>query len=183
MARPVSDPTPTTQLGQPETATPPPKPDLRRPWISALVLVAIYVAVQLDPRPPSIKPEGWRLLGTFAATVGGLILRRIPGRARFRIGTTPASIAGGLPIQLAPAAMFMTGQASNPLAAKIATDTFHYPVTWTLWAMAAIVPGLCSMALVPYIIYRIDPPEIRKTPEAAVFAASELRQMGRMDGK
>ena len=27
------------------------------------------------------------------------------------------------------AAMFMTGQASNPLAAQIATDTFHYPVT------------------------------------------------------
>jgi DASS family divalent anion:Na+ symporter len=79
------------------------------------------------------------------------------------------------------AAMFMTGQASNPLAAKIATDAFHYPVTWPLWALAGIVPGLCSLAFVPYLIYRIDPPEIRKTPEAAAFAAAELDRMGPMD--
>src|SRR2546425_1995883 len=28
---------------------------------------------------------------------------------------------------------------------------------------------------------RIEPPAIRKTPEAAAFAATELRRMGRMD--
>src|SRR5205823_4401311 len=79
------------------------------------------------------------------------------------------------------AAMFMTGQASNPLAAKIASDTFHFPMTWALWALAGIVPGLCSLAFIPYLIYRLDPPQIRKTPEAAAFAAGELRRMGRMD--
>src|SRR5207247_6586524 len=75
------------------------------------------------------------------------------------------------------AAMFMTGQASNPLAAKIATDTFHFPITWTLWALAASVPGLLSMALIPWVIYKIDPPQIRHTPDAAVFADSELLQL------
>jgi len=79
------------------------------------------------------------------------------------------------------AAMFLTGQASNPLAAKIAADTFQFPMSWGLWALAGIVPGICSLALIPYVIYRIDPPEIRKTPEAAAFAASELQKMGRMD--
>ena len=48
------------------------------------------------------------------------------------------------------AAMFLTGQASNPLAAKIAADTFHFPITWPLWALAGIVPGLCSLALIPW---------------------------------
>jgi DASS family divalent anion:Na+ symporter len=245
--------------------------------------------VQLAPRPAAIQPEGWRLLGIFIATIGGLILQPISGGALVLMAVTLSAVAGGLTIQQAlegygdptvwlvmaaffisiamiktgfarrlalifvrafgksslgityalsmtdmllagiipsngarsggvvlpiarsiaelygsrpgatagllgsflitavyqnicvTAAMFMTGQASNPLAAKIATDTFHYPVTWPLWALAGIVPGLCSLAVVPYLIYRIDPPEIRKTPEAAAFAASELDRMGRMD--
>ena len=47
------------------------------------------------------------------------------------------------------AAMFMTGQASNPLAAKIATDTFHFPVTWALWALAGIVPDCVRWRSLP----------------------------------
>jgi len=31
---------------------------------------------------------------------------------------------------------------------------------------------------IPWIVYRMDPPEIRNTPEAAAFAADELRLMG-----
>jgi len=65
------------------------------------------------------------------------------------------------------AAMFMTGQASNPWPRRSLSDTFHFPMTWTLWALACIVPGLCSLALIPLLIYRMDPPAIRKTPEAA----------------
>jgi DASS family divalent anion:Na+ symporter len=80
------------------------------------------------------------------------------------------------------AAMFMTGQASNPLAAKIATTTLHFPVTWASWFAAGIVPGLCSMAVLPWVVYRMCPPEVKKTPEAAAFAGAELVKMGPMDG-
>ena len=76
--------------------------------------------------------------------------------------------------------MFMTGQASNPLAAQIATQQFGYPVTWTGWLIAGLAPGLCSIALVPLLVYRVNPPEIKRTPEAAAFAARELKAMGRM---
>jgi DASS family divalent anion:Na+ symporter len=78
------------------------------------------------------------------------------------------------------AAMFYTGQASNPLAAQIATTTFNYPVTITSWFLAGIVPGLCSLAIVPMVVFRLAPPEIRKTPQAPEFAAGELRKMGSM---
>ncbi|MGC8760903.1 MAG: DASS family sodium-coupled anion symporter [Bryobacteraceae bacterium] len=77
------------------------------------------------------------------------------------------------------AAMFFTGQASNPLAAQMA-GTFGYPVTWASWLVAACVPGLCSLALVPWVVSRIYPPEIRRTPEAAEFARAELEKMGSM---
>lgn len=77
------------------------------------------------------------------------------------------------------AATFFTGQASNPLAARMAGD-FGHPITWSSWALAAIVPGLISIALVPLLVFRLYRPEITRTPEAAAFAASELHGMGRM---
>jgi len=75
------------------------------------------------------------------------------------------------------AAMFYTGQASNPLAAQMA-GTFGYRVTWAGWLGVAIVPGLVSMALVPWIVMKLYPPEIKHTPEAAAFAKHELDEMG-----
>ena len=271
-------------------AVPPPSSsDLRRRILSGLALVALYLAVEyLLPRPASVTPAGWRLLGIFVATIGALMLRPIAGGAAVLIAVILASIFGGLTIHQAlggygdptvwlvmaaffisnsllktglarrialvfiravgqtslgvcyalsatdmvlaaiipsngarsggvvlpilrsvaelygshpgptaalvgsflmtgvyqsicvTAAMFFTGQASNPLAAQMAGEMFHYPVTWTLWFLAGIVPGLCSMAVVPWIVYRMDPPQIQKTPEAAAFAASELHRMGAM---
>jgi divalent anion:Na+ symporter, DASS family len=79
-------------------------------------------------------------------------------------------------------AMFLTGQASNVLIAKFAKDLTGLDLSYTRWALAAIVPGLASLALVPYLLYRIFPPEIRKTPAAAEFAAAELHKMGPMSG-
>jgi len=75
------------------------------------------------------------------------------------------------------AAMFLTGQASNPMAAQIAAQQ-GYTITWASWFVAGIVPGLCSLALAPMLVLRLNPPTIRHTPEAAAFAASELKAMG-----
>ena len=76
--------------------------------------------------------------------------------------------------------MFFTGQASNPLAAQIATEQFGYPINWVTWFLAGIVPGLVSMAIIPVVILWMDPPQIRRTPEASAFAARELSAMGRL---
>jgi divalent anion:Na+ symporter, DASS family len=80
------------------------------------------------------------------------------------------------------AAMFFTGQASNPLVAKMAAPT-GFRVTWASWLVAGIVPGLCSIALAPWLVMKLYPPEIRRTPEAAAFAAKELTAMGPMTVK
>lgn len=80
------------------------------------------------------------------------------------------------------AAMFFTGQASNPLIAKMAAGA-GFRVTWATWFLAGIVPGLCSLSLVPWVILKLYPPEIRHTPEAATFASDELALMGPMSGK
>jgi DASS family divalent anion:Na+ symporter len=77
------------------------------------------------------------------------------------------------------AAMFYTGQASNPIAARMAGD-FGYHVTWASWIAAASVPGLVSLFVIPRVVMWINRPEITHTPEAAAFAAAELKEMGRM---
>ena len=78
-------------------------------------------------------------------------------------------------------AMVLTGQASNLLGANLALKLVGVEVTWSSWFTAAIVPGLISCAVVPWIAYRSIPPTLTRTPEAPVFAATELARMGRME--
>jgi DASS family divalent anion:Na+ symporter len=77
-------------------------------------------------------------------------------------------------------AMFLTGQASNALIAKFAKDVTGIELTYPRWIVGAIVPGIVSLLVVPLLLYRIFPPEIKHTPEAAQYAADELKKMGRM---
>jgi DASS family divalent anion:Na+ symporter len=78
-------------------------------------------------------------------------------------------------------AMFLTGQASNVLIAKFAQQVTGIELTYARWALAAVVPGLVSLLVVPLVLYRIYPPEIKHTPAAAEFAANELKRMGKMN--
>jgi len=80
-------------------------------------------------------------------------------------------------INLVTSAMFITAMAANPLIVAIFQD-FGIHVTWGSWALAASVPGLICIATVPYIIYKLYPPEIKDTPEAAKMAHGELNKMG-----
>jgi len=77
-------------------------------------------------------------------------------------------------------AMFMTSMAGNPLIALLAAKTLNINISWGLWALAASVPGILSLIIVPYLLYKFYPPEITKTPEAKAIAAQELELMGPM---
>ena len=74
-------------------------------------------------------------------------------------------------------AMFLTSMAGNPLIAQFARDS-HVHLTWAGWAMAAFVPGMVSLIVVPYVIYKMAPPTIKKTPHARDMANEKLAAMG-----
>jgi len=60
-------------------------------------IAAVYCAVvYLVPRPETVKPEGWRLLGIFCATIAGLILEPVPQGALVLAGVTASALLGGL---------------------------------------------------------------------------------------
>jgi len=76
--------------------------------------------------------------------------------------------------------MFMTAMAPNPLMAELAQKTANVTLTWGSWALAASVPGLLSLIIVPYFLYKVFPPQIKETPQAAQMAHEELEKMGPM---
>ena len=77
-------------------------------------------------------------------------------------------------------AMFMTAMAGNPMAVELAAKSIGVEITWSAWAMAAIVPGLISLAVMPFLLYKLFPPEIHEMPHARKMAVEELDKMGPM---
>jgi DASS family divalent anion:Na+ symporter len=77
-------------------------------------------------------------------------------------------------------AMFLTGQASNPIIASLAKKTTGIEISYARWAIAALLPALLSLLVVPWMIYRVFPPEIKHTPAASELASKELKLMGSM---
>ena len=74
-------------------------------------------------------------------------------------------------------AIFLTAMAGNPMIADLA-EQVGISVTWGRWALAAIVPGLIALLVVPLFIYKIYPPEQKETPDAKKYAKKQLKDMG-----
>ena len=221
------------------------------------IVLFVAAGILLIPVPDGIKPESWRLLAIFAATIMGSIVQPIPGPAIVLLGVTSLSLfkvmtinealtgyadrfvwlvlaaffisrgmiktglgrriaflfikaigrhslglsyalastetvlatvipstgarSGGIIFPIAKSlaeayesrpgptagrlgaflmtsvyqcnvivcAMFLTGQASNPIIARFVKQMTGIDMTYARWAIAAIVPGLLSLLLVP----------------------------------
>lgn len=74
-------------------------------------------------------------------------------------------------------AMFLTSMAGNPLAQLLAKSQGIH-ITWLGWLFASIVPGILSLVLIPLIIYKLYPPEIKTMPEVRTWAQQQLDAMG-----
>ncbi len=77
-------------------------------------------------------------------------------------------------------ATFLTGQASNVIIAGFAKQQVNIDLNYSVWFISAIVPALISLAVVPQMIYRLFPPEVKETPDAVDFAHRELEKLGRL---
>ena len=75
--------------------------------------------------------------------------------------------------------MFLTAVASNPLAQEMAASA-GVEISWFGYLLAALVPGVISLIAIPYLIYKINPPEIKETPDAPKWAEGQLEKMGPM---
>lgn len=82
-------------------------------------------------------------------------------------------------ITVITSAMFLTAMAANPILQALSLEE-GYQISWGQWALAASLPGMCSLLIIPWVIYRLYPPEITETPEARDIAKNHLAEMGKM---
>lgn len=122
------------------------------------------------------------------ARVGGVLFPIVKSLAE-AYDSTPGPTAGRLGAflvlmvyhcDMTVAAMFFTGNAANPLIASLARQVTGIEITYTTWALGAIVPAIASMVVIPLVLWRVRPPSITRTPEAAEFAAAEIGRLGPM---
>jgi divalent anion:Na+ symporter, DASS family len=74
-------------------------------------------------------------------------------------------------------ALWLTAMAGNPLGVEIA-KTQGVEINFGSWLIAASVPTLLGIALIPVILYKVIRPEVTATPEARAEARRALAELG-----
>jgi len=74
-------------------------------------------------------------------------------------------------------ALWMTAMAANPLGAEIAR-AFGVEIGFTGWLLAASIPTLVAMALMPPLLHWLIAPERTATPDAPAVARRALASLG-----
>ena len=101
-----------------------------------------------------------------------------PGKSARKIGAY--LVVCVFQLDLVVSAMFLTAMVGNPIAVGIAKKVLNVDITWIGWFVAAVVPGTVALLAIPYVLYKVYPPEIKETPEAKIIAAKALTDMGPM---
>ncbi len=122
------------------------------------------------------------------ARVGGIVYPMVKALAEVFTGASHDPRMGGFLSLTAfqgsaiTSAMFLTAMAGNPLVVELARAQ-GIEITWADWALAAIVPGIVSLIAVPYTLFLLISPTIRKTPHAKEMAMERLQNLGPMKPK
>jgi DASS family divalent anion:Na+ symporter len=74
-------------------------------------------------------------------------------------------------------ALWLTAMAANPLGAEIARR-FGVEINFGSWLLAASVPTLAAMLLLPLLLYKLISPEVTATPDAPAAAKKSLAALG-----
>lgn len=73
--------------------------------------------------------------------------------------------------------LWLTAMAVNPVGVEIAAKMGIH-ITFISWIAYAALPTLVAFILIPWLLYRIFPPELKETPEAPKEADRMLQAMG-----
>jgi DASS family divalent anion:Na+ symporter len=131
--------------------------------------------VLLAPFIPSDTARGGGVVFPIARSVA-LAFGSEPGPTGKLIGTF--LVLTSFHATYTASAMFLTGMAANPLIAEFAQKIGHVELTWLRWFSGSIVPGMLTLLITPWLLFRWTRPEIKDTTPAREFARKELAGMG-----
>jgi DASS family divalent anion:Na+ symporter len=74
-------------------------------------------------------------------------------------------------------ALWLTAMVANPLGSEIARGV-GVDISFARWFVAASVPTLCAIVVLPLVLYKVIGPEVGATPEAPAAARAALKALG-----
>ncbi|KAK3287709.1 hypothetical protein CYMTET_4786 [Cymbomonas tetramitiformis] len=117
---------------------------------------------------PAMPSTTARAGGVFVPVINSLDIR-----------TRPYLIAQQLNGGCSSSSLVLTAAAQNFLCLKLAGDLgVTFGNAFQTWLVAACVPCILAIIATPYIIYLLDPPEVKDTPEAPIIAQESLEKLG-----
>jgi DASS family divalent anion:Na+ symporter len=74
-------------------------------------------------------------------------------------------------------ALWLTATSGNPIAVSLA-EPYGVKINFGSWLLAASVPVLTMILLLPFVLYKVFPPGAASTSDAPAAARAALREMG-----
>ncbi len=116
------------------------------------------------------------------------IISNIPGLYGSQPGETSRKIGAylmytALAATCVTSSMFLTSMAPNVLAAGLISSSLKVSIQWLTWFLGFLPVGIILFLLVPVLLYKIYPPEIKSSPEAPKWASQQLSAMGKITKK
>jgi L-tartrate/succinate antiporter len=113
------------------------------------------------------------------------IISNMPGLYGSQPGETSRKIGSyimytAFAIQCVTSSMFLTGVAPNVLAVGLINSILKVSVQWVTWFLGFFPVGIILFLLVPVLLYKIYPPEIKSSPEAPRWASEQLKSIGKI---
>jgi L-tartrate/succinate antiporter len=113
------------------------------------------------------------------------VIRNIPALYGSQPGDSARKIGAYLmwtafAVTCVTSSMFVTALAPNALAIDLVRKATGIEITWGQWFVGFLPVGGLLVLLLPWLIYKIYPPEITTSAEVPRWAAEELARMGRI---
>lgn len=99
-----------------------------------------------------------------------------PGATGRKIGSYLNLLA--YQVSMTTSCLFITATASNVIVLYFAKDILKVEVSWMTWAVAAFVPVMLVLAIIPYAVYKLYPPEIKHIENYKEIAGNGLAELG-----
>src|SRR5258706_588148 len=167
---------------------------------------ALAFAIWFSPIPAGLTKEAWHLFAIFAAAIFAVILNSFPllpaspsntarGGVLYPIILSLAQNSGskpddgknrrmggylmfcGMASLSVSSALWLTATSGNPIAVTLA-EQYGVKINFGSWIIAASIPVLAMIALLPLLLYKLFPPGVTKTPDAPKAARDALSTMG-----
>lgn len=134
--------------------------------------------IMLAPVTPSNTARGGGIIHPIMVSISNTFHSKPKDNTSKKIGKYLSLV--NFNINPITSAMFITATAPNPLIVNlIAENTANsLKISWSMWTLASFLPGILSLLIMPLVIYKLYPPEIKITKDAPIYAKNKLKKLG-----